>query len=237
MNPGIIFEICQDFMHIGRKGGYLTLAHDSIRTFLTSEWIKTSQAASFALDMADCHRKIMRKCLAYLNIREFADGPTPTFINSRFKRYPLLAYASSLWPVHLENFQPQNDDELVILKFFATKNMPGAEGGAFASWVQALLDSCDLHAIQRTEPLHYAASFDMTHVLKLLLKPALGIDLDRPGGQYGSTPLFIALWRENFEAAKMLLEAGADPDAMDEGSRTSSSDWAESCDYDDILSS
>ena len=39
--------------------------------------------------------------------------------------------------------------------------------------------------------------------------------MEQRGGRFGSTPLFIACYRVNVEAAKLLVEARADPDARD----------------------
>jgi hypothetical protein len=55
----------------------------------------------------------------------------------------------------------------------------------------------------------------MVSILKILLRPELGVDLNRPGGRFGSTALYTAVWRRNVEAAKLLLDAGADPFARD----------------------
>jgi len=104
-------------------------------------------------------------------------------------------------------------DEQLILSFFATKNP--RTGGSFASWVQFLIGTLDNEVIMQTEPLYYAASYDMVSILKILLNPKLGVKLDQRGGRFQSTPLFVACWRGNTNAAKLLVEAGADPYARD----------------------
>ena len=55
-------------------------------------------------------------------------------------------------------------------------------------------------------------------ILKLLLRPENNVNIEQRGGRRGSTPLFVACFRENVEAAKLLLEAGADPDSWDRDS-------------------
>lgn len=42
--------------------------------------------------------------------------------------------------------------------------------------------------------------------------------MDARGGRYGSTPLFAACWRGNYETAELLLQAGADPYLVDNSS-------------------
>nr|XP_036577861.1 ankyrin repeat protein [Colletotrichum truncatum]KAF6784957.1 ankyrin repeat protein [Colletotrichum truncatum] len=218
-DPSVIPEICQGMVHVNNH--VVTLAHDSIRTFLQSDWIRASNAADFALDAGEAHRRIMRKCLTYLNLDPFVLGPADLLwhVGERFARYPLLDYVSSMWPIHMERFSLEDSDERLVLDFFETKKLDS--GGQFEAWVQFLLRSPDLDAIHSTEPLYYAASFNMTSILKLILKQEDRVDVDKRGGRYSSPPLFVAIWRRNVEAAKLLIEAGADPHALDLSGQTS----------------
>ncbi|KJZ69014.1 hypothetical protein HIM_11589 [Hirsutella minnesotensis 3608] len=213
INPVVLLEICQDLIY--SSDDELTLAHDSIRSFLLSDGIRTSKAAEFALDPASAHRKIMRKCLTYLSLDEFATGPVSKRdgLRDRFTNYPLLGYASQLWPIHSKRFDLQLEDENDILAFFETKRNPNS--GTFGAWVQLLLGPLDLDCIHRTEPLYYVASYNMVPILKILLRPGNGVDVNKRGGRYSSTPLFVAVWRGNLEAAKLLYTAGADPRLVD----------------------
>ncbi|KAI3553332.1 ankyrin repeat protein [Colletotrichum abscissum] len=218
-DPSAIIEICQDLAHVSDH--HVTLAHDSIRTFLQSEWIRTSPASEYALDAAVCHQRIMRKCLAYLRLEPFTTGPLDKLrhVKARFAAYPLLNYATNMWPIHSERFPLSDEDEKLILDFFDTKKL--SHGGAFEAWVQFVLRSADLDVIRHTEPLYYAASFNMTSVLQLILRPEYKVDVNKRGGRFSSPPLFVALWRDNVEAAMLLLRAGADPDSRDTSGQTS----------------
>ncbi|KAE9572982.1 Vegetative incompatibility protein HET-E-1 [Colletotrichum fructicola] len=218
-DPSIIPQICQDLVHVSKKT--VTLAHDSIRTCLQSDWIRTSDASDFALDNTEGHRKMMRKCLAYLNFNPFASGPTnkQRQMDSRFAKYPLLDYAATMWPIHSERFAMAEADERLILDFFETKKH--SNGGPFESWVQYIMQTINLNAIRNTEPLYYAVSYGMTSILKLLLKPEHKVDVNKKGGRFYSPPLFVAVWKGNVEDAKLLLRAGANPDAYDTIGQTS----------------
>ncbi|OHE91467.1 ankyrin repeat protein, partial [Colletotrichum orchidophilum] len=217
----IILEICQDLAHASDH--FVTLAHDSIRTFLQSEWIRSSAASEYALDAAACHQRIMHKCLTYLKLEPFMSGPVDKIrhVDARFAAYPLLDYATNMWPIHSERFPLSDGDEKLILDFFDTKKL--LHGGPFEAWVQFLLHSADLDVIRDTEPLYYAASFDMTSILQLILRPEYKVDLDKRGGRFSSPPLFVAIWRGNIEAAKLLVRAGADSDMRDTSGQTSRS--------------
>ena len=218
-NPSDALDICVGLAQV--DDGHVTLAHDSIRSFLTSSWIRTSPVAHFALDSADANRRILRKCLSYLGFNDFAQGHVTSEgeLAARLEQYPLLEYAAAFWPEHLVADPPEPQDETLILDFFATKANP--RGGCFGSWVQFLLMSLDIEAIQGTEPLYYAASYNMVPILKILLKPGSGVDINRIGGRFGSTPLAVACFRGYTEAATMLLKAGADPNVSDGGTHRS----------------
>ncbi|KPM43638.1 hypothetical protein AK830_g2938 [Neonectria ditissima] len=220
-NPIIIVDICRDL--VVRNPSYITLAHDSIRSFLTSAHIRSTPAAFFALNATVAHSRILRKSLCYLRLDAFESGPIPGMgaFNDRFKYYPLNSYVVPYWPIHSERYKLTSYDESLILAFFDTKKL--RNGSSFDSWVQMLLSTQNLEPIQRTQPLYYAASFNMLSVIKILLRPELGVDLDHPGGRFGSPPLFVALWRGNIEAAKLLLEAGANPYHCDSSFETSKS--------------
>ncbi|GKT45290.1 vegetative incompatibility protein HET-E-1 [Colletotrichum spaethianum] len=218
-DPSIILEICQGLAHASDY--FVTLAHDSIRTFLQSDWIRTSSASEFAVDAVESHRKIMRKCLVYLQLEPFASGSVNKIreVDVRFAAYPLLDYATFMWPIHSERFSLSDRDEHLILGFFETKKLD--HGGPFEAWVQSLLHSADIDVIRETEPVYYAASFNMTSVLQLILRPEYEVDVNKRGGRYSSPPLFVAIWRGNVEAAKLLLEAGANADMWDTSGQTS----------------
>lgn len=218
-DPSVILEICQGLIHASDHS--VTLAHDSIRTFLQSDWIRKSSASEYALDAVESHGRIMRKCLAYLKLEPFTLGPVDTLwqVNGRFAVYPLLDYATYMWPIHSERFPLDTPDEQLILDFFETKKLEN--GGPFEAWVQFLLQQTDIDMIRDTEPLYYAASFNMTSILQLILRPEYNVDLDKRGGRFSSPPLFVAMWRGNVDAAKLLLEAGADPDLYDTSGQTS----------------
>ncbi|KAK7432604.1 hypothetical protein QQZ08_000812 [Neonectria magnoliae] len=232
-NPIMIVDICRDL--VVRNPPFMTLAHDSIRTFLTSAHIRSTPAAFFALDAASAHSRILRKSLCYLRLDAFASGPISGIeaFNQRFDLYPLNSYVAAYWPIHTERYELTSYDESLILAFFDTKKLQN--GSSFDSWVQMLLHTQYLEPIRLTQPLYYAASFNMLSVIRLLLRPELGVDLNHPGGRFGSPPLFVAIWRGNIEAAKLLLEAGADPNYPDANNFETSQDLAQRFQMTEIL--
>ena len=188
--------------------GYASLAHSSVKTFLTSEWIKTSNVKYYALDEDSATSKLMRLCLTYLL---FTDFKTVHFgsqnIGKQYEQFPLLYYAVNYWPIHA--LQLSSHDYKLVDRFFQTRNLP--QGGNFTYWVWCLIPTEEPSRIQETQPLYYASSFGLVSIVDYLLKTDPEIDVDALGGRFRSTPLIVASYRGHTEVVKLLLRAGADP--------------------------
>ncbi len=86
-------------------------------------------------------------------------------------------------------------------------------GGAYGFWLRAL-NPDDEWEVQHTEPLYYAASFGLVHVVRSILKSTHGADIDAQGGRIGWTALQSAVYRGRYEVVKLLLHHGANPYAQ-----------------------
>lgn len=84
-------------------------------------------------------------------------------------------------------------------------------------WLQTLMATVDVQVIEITQPLYYAASFGMVSVVKDMIASDPYLDVNARGGRVGTTPVFVAAWRHNFEVVDILLRAGADPTIVDPG--------------------
>ncbi len=211
--PQIILNLCQGL--IDSDMGKLTLSHSSVKDFLTSNWITTSKVRDFRLDYLDGNRTIMRKCLTYLCFDDFKYGYSilKTQIDGRFEKYPLLSYAAHFWAIHGNICSFDAPDREIVNRFFATKKL--LHGGNFGVWVQCLIPRAGQYDIERTEPLYYAASFGLVPVIKAIIESDPHLNIDAEGGRVGSTPLFVAGWRKNYDVVELLLQAGADPELLD----------------------
>jgi hypothetical protein len=91
IEPGELLKICQSLISYDATTSVVTLAHSSVREFLTSREIQQGPAAFFSLHSTTLEDKILRKCLTYLNFSHFNSGPG--HINTslqRIQKYPLL---------------------------------------------------------------------------------------------------------------------------------------------------
>ncbi|RAH71319.1 ankyrin repeat domain-containing protein [Aspergillus aculeatinus CBS 121060] len=217
ISPRILLHICQGLI-TEDEFGRVKLSHSSVKEFLTSDRIRTSSVRYFGLDPATADQTMTRLCLTYLCLDDFRSGYAWSFdeVAAREHEHPFLSYAGAFWATHggACDFDEDGDRQLVN-KLFDSRDLP--RQGNYGVWVQTLIPEAENQVIETTHPLYYAASFGLVPVVKALLASVPGLDVDAPGGRYGSTPLFVACWRGHYEAAGLLLEAGADPYLPDSG--------------------
>ena len=211
-------DATQDYDLLGQPT-MLVLGHSSVKTYLTSSDILTSHASFFAFHPHNGDGILMRKCLQYLSLTHFRPGyiDSASDLADLQTEYPLLHYSAYYWALHAASTVPTASEKDLILRFLATKQMPN--GGNFALWVQLLIFDVDRESVERTQPLYYAASFGLTAVVATILGTE-GVDIDAPGGRFGSTPLFVACWREHLDVARLLLAAGAETKGWDSSGYT-----------------
>ncbi|KAJ6439052.1 Ankyrin repeat-containing domain protein [Purpureocillium lavendulum] len=210
------------------------LAHSSIKELLTSDWIRGSKVRYFALDSGTAHKNVMRKCISYLCLDYFRCGYKTSdnlISDCLIKDRPLLEYAAHFWAVHGTSYNLDGADRRLITQLFHTERLP--QKGNFGFWVQILIPDAGPEDIATTQPLYYAASFGLVPVVKAILGSVPNLELDSPGGRYGSTPLFVACWRRQYEVVKLLLEAGANTNVVDPSSGHTVFSFA--MEYDDHL--
>ncbi|PYI04395.1 putative ankyrin repeat-containing protein [Aspergillus sclerotiicarbonarius CBS 121057] len=228
-NPDAVLEICQGLVVFDEANSVVTLAHSSVKTFLTSDAIQHGPAAFFALEETEATRHIIQKCLTYLMFDAFqAPCANHRQMKERIAQFPLYECAAEAWGLLCgaqapTGFKLTSSELDEIIAFISSGN--------FRSWIQILLRDANDEATWETQPLYYASSFGMLSVVDRLIKT--GADVDAIGGRNGATALTVAAYRRQLPVVKRLLEAGADPDVEDECGMTNI-DWATHLEWDEI---
>lgn len=217
--PNLLLHIGQGLIMMD-EFGCVNLAHSSVKEFLTSAWIRTSRVSYFSLDPATADATIMRRCLSYLSLNNFKSGYSLSIDGTftRLETYQFLSYATYFWPTHGAACELGDRERRLVNKFFDSRYLN--RRGNFGVWIETLIPGADAKVIEMTQPLYYAASFGMVAVIKAILASDSNININAPGGRVGATALFAACWRHNYEAADILLQAGADPTITDPGTGT-----------------
>lgn len=214
-----VLETCHGLLDC--YNGVVSLSHSSVETYLTETNTMPIEAATFGLEVEDGDRILMRVCLQYLSMEPFASGHRrdDKELLETLKQYSLLDYAAQTWAVHARNCELQQSDKDAIMRFLQTAHQP--RGGNHGLWVHVLspaTDPWDLETLSTTHPLYYAASFGLYQIVQTILQGDPHVDINAQGGRYGSRPLFVACWREHYDIAHLLLDAGADVTLEDEAS-------------------
>lgn len=214
--PKVLLHISQGLITTD-ESGRVSLAHSSVKDFLTSTWIRTSRVKYFSLDPTTANYTLMRRCLTYLCLDNFKPGYVLSADESfsRLESYRLLTYAAHYWPKHAAACSLGVHERSLVNRFFDTKNL--SRRGNFGVWLQTLMATVDVQVMETTQPLYYAASFGMVSVVKDIIASDPNLDVNARGGRVRTTPVFVAAWRHNFEVVDILLRAGADPTIVDPG--------------------
>ena len=224
-NPKDVLSICGSLLSYDRETDLLALAHQSVKTYLTSDL--PGRVKFFQLSETRAHRSLAMKSLTYLGFDAFASGPCqdPKMIKERFRTFPLLGYAAHKWAEHTQRLEVScqgaglGDELWKTVKSFLFSEDSGR--GNFRAWIQILIPRSK--HINRTAPLYYAASFGLSTVVQYLLDAGAATEVQ--GGRCGATPLNIASYRNHVEVVRILLKHGACPQATDDGAM-SAVDWA-----------
>lgn len=225
--PYSLLEILGPLVRFNADLEEVTLAHRTLKTYLTSDTILQTSAKYFHLLESSANDAIAKKCLTYLSFDDFAGGPCEVSdIGQRLLRYPFLRYATYHWKAHITEL---TDPLWKLLGPFLLSGQMNRRN--FQAWVQLLIPDSTADFIAQTHPLYYAASFGLTPVVQYLLER--GANTESRGGRYNSTALSVATYRGHVDIVRLLLCHGADPDSRDsEG--YSVLHWAVACEQPEI---
>ena len=230
--PMDVVSVCGGLVDFDESTRIVSLAHHSVKTYLTGPNLKGSMA-HFHLAEDKANQHFAEKCLTYLSFDAFASGPCPdtSLLEERMASFPFLSYAALEWALHARKLHAVEQSLSMATKKFFSNLGSGREN--FLAWVQLLLPEQRVRMISGTPPLYYAASFGLTTTVEYLIDN--GADLEAHGGRFGATPLGIASFRGHADVVKVLLERGADPYNPDRSPGWNAVEWARHLEHKEVL--
>ena len=146
-----------------------------------------------------------RACLTYLDLEDLSSpSPNDEELESRKKKYPLVAYVSQYWGDHVREAGANIDIENVMR---LVDDYDRVAGCVQAAWYMEsyCANGWDVH--KGICGLHVCAWFGLSSIIPKLDKDDFKVDVEEP--IFGQTPLIYACRRGHVEAAKALLKRGA----------------------------
>ena len=215
--PKDILDICGSLLSYNEKTHVVTLAHHSVKMYLTSS--ARNRAAEFKLDFQTAHRNMTLMCLTYLSFKDFYAERRQT--NAvLYQEYPFLQYAAIYWAPHMRRVKEVPESIQIAMRFFLLSGDSGRQ--SFTNWVRLMIPGSQ--GIKTTHPLYYAASYGLTSVVEFLL--SMGVDCNARGGRGGAPPINIAAFRGHLDVVDILLKHGADPLKRDTLGNLNAVQWA-----------
>jgi hypothetical protein len=190
-DPLMLLRLGQGLFELDKRSGCVTLSHSSVKTFLTSAHIRTTDAADFALDEVESDNTIVRACLTYLRFNVFVSGSrvrsdpstvstqsghrfvNPKELHRETYNVVEISQLDSLFPDYplvayaAENWPLHVHDggkyvKQEIQSFMLTRNKPN--GGNYAFWIRHIAGDLPLEIILRTSPIYYRAPICSHHL-------------------------------------------------------------------------
>jgi hypothetical protein len=204
--PGLV--IVKDTEYVENR---VSFSHFSVKEYLVSDRIKSSQASEFALDEQASHIQIAQSCLRYhLYIcKEKAQNEVTSSICFEF---PLWKYAGRFGLDHVEavareQWTPslcRRLEDVFEHRGVAFRNLVGLQDGRFSAVL-----SPHFNDFRFPSSLYYTLFMRHLQLLKFLLESST-CHVDNLGG-YDGTALNLACSRGNLSVMEILLDAGASP--------------------------
>jgi hypothetical protein len=204
--PGLV--IVKDTEYVENR---VSFSHFSVKEYLVSDRIKSSQASEFALDEQASHIQIAQSCLRY-HLYICKEKAQNEVTNSILFEFPLWKYAARFGLDHVEavareQWTPslcRRLEDVFEHRGVAFRNLVWLQDGRFS----ALL-SPHFNDFRFPSSLYYTLFRGHLQLLEFFLESST-FHADSLGGYHG-TALNLACYRGDLHAIEILLDAGASP--------------------------
>jgi len=178
-DPKDILEMCSSLVTISDDKAFVSLAHYTVKEFLTSDRI-SADLPTFHVGDAEVEAELAATCLTYLCFDDFKLGAVATRaeLDDLLLRYKFLKYAATGWAKHAHRADDNDDLFSLIIRLFHLQD----EGRAnYYLWLQVFMYRTK--ARQYTPPayvppFYFAASFGLPKVLIALRDSGAIISLE-----------------------------------------------------------
>jgi hypothetical protein len=147
----------------------LHLAQASVKDYLTSEMIRSSDAKAFYMSEVDAHATLAGACLQYLLSMD--SEALPDDASEWPKRYPLLEYAAHNWNWHLRQV-PEAHGRAPFLMDLVRKLLDGSSRSTSPLPLQIwllVLSKRDSPTLEQPSLMHYAVILNLPNLLRSLV--------------------------------------------------------------------
>jgi len=194
-------------------------SHFSVREFLTSNRLRTSEVRNiqeYHISLDGAHVTLARACLAVLlQLDEKTD-------KKRLERFPLAFYAAQHWVDHAKFGDVTSQIQGTMERLFDPRKPYLASWtwiyDVDRAWIRQSIEALPEHPPElRPIPLYYVVLCGFTGLTRHLVV-AHPEDVNAACGYHG-TPLHAALYTGHLDAARVLLDHGADVNLGDRDGR------------------
>jgi hypothetical protein len=187
---------------------FVFFSHFSVKEYLVSDRIKSSQASEFALDEQVAHIQIAQACLRY-HLYICKKKAQSKITEAMLRKYRFWLYAAKFGLGHVEavardQWPPslyRRLEDVFEHRGVAFRNLVGLQG--------RLIFGTDPSSYRFPSPLYITSWLGHVQLLKFLLESSTA-HIDSLGGYYG-TALNLACARGDRSVMEILLDAGASP--------------------------
>jgi ankyrin repeat protein len=225
--PADVFQLCGSLIRQSRSTGKISLAHYSVKEFLSRPFLEKGRQNQFFLQEMSSLQKQFETCISYLSLEDFGSETfRETFRFAQDTRYTdsdlqvfagirFLDYASHYWASHLKNL----GSEGMQLVWPLLENFLYSERGSFESWILVSQYNHGNYKFPNgTKAIHVAVFYGLESLTSELLRidPSCR-DLQTSDGR---TPLHIALENEHEGIVDLLVQQAASLTTTDKKGRT-----------------
>jgi len=118
-DPKDILEMCSSLVTISDDKAFVSLAHYTVKEFLTSDRI-SADLPTFHVGDAEVEAELAATCLTYLCFDEFKHGTVATRaeLDDLLFKYKFLKHAATAWAKHAHRADGNDDLFRLIMKLF-----------------------------------------------------------------------------------------------------------------------